>query len=84
MVDEFQGELGVSCNFCHSDDNSYRPDYASDAKPEKEIARAMMEMTMNINRKYFKLRRPQIGDSSLIVTCGTCHHGKPHPDKMGF
>jgi hypothetical protein len=22
-----------------------------------------------------------IGDTSLIVTCNTCHHGEAHPEK---
>ncbi len=81
MVDEFQDDLGVSCNFCHAENkDTHRPDYASDEKPEKQIARAMMRMTIGINKKYFELRHPMIGDSTLAVTCNTCHHGNPHPD----
>jgi hypothetical protein len=81
MVDEFQDDLGISCNFCHAENkDTHRPDYASDEKPEKEIARAMMQMTIGINKKYFKLRHPMIGDSTLIITCATCHHGNSHPD----
>lgn len=82
MVDEFQDDLGVSCNFCHAENkDTHKPDYASDEKPEKQIARAMMRMTMGLNKKYFKLKHPAIGDQALEVTCATCHHGKPHPDK---
>src|ERR1700740_2225311 len=52
MVDEFQDDLGVSCSFCHSENkNTHKPDYASDEKPEKLIARAMMRMTIGINKK---------------------------------
>jgi hypothetical protein len=81
MVDEFQDDLGVSCNFCHAENkNTHRPDYAADEKPEKQIARYMMAMTIGINKKYFKLSRPMIGDSALVITCSTCHHGNPHPD----
>ena len=81
MIDEFQDDLGVSCNFCHAENkDTHRPDYASDEKPEKEIARAMMRMTIGINEKYFELSNPMIGDSTLAITCGTCHHGQPHPD----
>jgi hypothetical protein len=81
MVDEFQDDLGVSCNFCHAENkDTHKPDYASDEKPEKQVARLMMRMTIGINKKYFKLTRPMIGDSTLQVTCGTCHHGQPHPD----
>ncbi len=80
MVDQFQDDLGVSCNFCHAENKeTHKPDYASDAKPEKEIARAMMRMTIGINEKYFELANPKIGDSTLVITCATCHHGQPHP-----
>ncbi|MEP6951615.1 MAG: c-type cytochrome [Ginsengibacter sp.] len=81
MVDEFQDALGVSCNFCHAEEkDSHHLDYASDAKPEKEIARSMMRMTMKINRENFELKDAMIGDSVLAVSCATCHHGLPHPD----
>ena len=81
MIDEFEDDLGVSCNFCHAENkDTHRPDYASDEKPEKQIARAMMLMTIGINKKYFKLKRPMIGDSTLAITCATCHHGQPRPD----
>jgi hypothetical protein len=81
MVDDFEDGLGVSCNFCHAEEKgSHRLDYASDAKPEKEIARMMMRMSVRLNRKYFRINHPLIGDSSLVITCNTCHHGQPHPD----
>ena len=83
MVDQFQDELGVSCNFCHSENKeTHKPDYASDEKPEKQIARLMMRMTNGINRKYFKIRHAMTGDSTGIVSCGTCHQGKPRPEKF--
>lgn len=83
MVDQFQDELGVSCNFCHSENKeTHKPDYASDEKPEKQIARLMMQMTNRINKKYFKLGHAMIGDSTSIVSCGTCHQGKPRPEKF--
>ena len=83
MVDQFQDELGISCNFCHSENKeTQKPDYASDEKPEKQIARLMMQMTNRINRKYFKLGHAMIGDSTSIVSCGTCHQGKPRPEKF--
>jgi hypothetical protein len=83
MVDQFQDELGVSCNFCHSENKeTHKPDYASDEKPEKQIARMMMRMTNGINKKYFSLRHAMTGDSTSIVTCGTCHQGKPRPENF--
>lgn len=83
MVDQFQDDLGVSCNFCHSENKeTHKPDYASDEKPEKQIARLMMRMTNGINKKYFSIRHAMTGDSTSIVTCGTCHQGKPQPEKF--
>src|SRR5512138_454135 len=50
MVDDFEDGLGVSCGFCHVEQkDSHRLDYASDEKPEKQIARLMMRMTIGIN-----------------------------------
>ena len=83
MVDEFQDGLGVKCNFCHAQEKgSLHLDYASDEKPEKEIARLMMRMTMDINKKYFEVEHPLIGDSLMIISCINCHQGVPHPDKI--
>ncbi|MGE5106888.1 MAG: c-type cytochrome [Sphingobacteriales bacterium] len=82
MVDEFQDGLGVGCNYCHAQEKgSLHLDYASDEKPEKEIARSMMLMTMDINKKYFGIEHPVIGDSVLTISCSSCHHGTAHPDK---
>jgi len=81
MVDDFQDGLGVTCNFCHANaKDGHGLDFASDAKPEKEISRAMMRMTMGINKKYFKLKHPLIGSDALTVTCTTCHKGEAFPD----
>lgn len=80
MIDDFEDGLGVSCGFCHAEEkDSHRLDYASDEKPEKQIARLMMKMTMGINEKYFNLKHPAIGDSTLVISCNTCHNGRPHP-----
>lgn len=80
MIDDFEDGLGVSCTFCHAQGkDSLNVDYASDAKPEKEIARRMMTMTMDINEKYFGLKHPVLGDSVLAINCITCHNGQPRP-----
>ncbi|HWZ03114.1 MAG TPA: c-type cytochrome [Mucilaginibacter sp.] len=81
MVDDFEDGLGVSCNFCHAANKTDgQLDYASDAKPEKEIARQMMRTTIGINKKYFKVKHPMIGSDALTVTCNTCHNGVAFPD----
>jgi cytochrome c553 len=82
MVDDFEDGLGVSCNFCHSADKSTgQLDFAADGKPEKEIARSMMRMTLGINKKYFKVKHPELGSNAITVTCNTCHNGVAFPDK---
>jgi hypothetical protein len=76
MADDFEDGLGVSCGFCHANaKDGHGLDFVSDAKPEKEIARAMMRMTIGINKKYFKIKHPVIGKAGLTVTCNSCHKG---------
>jgi hypothetical protein len=83
MIDDFEDGLGVSCGFCHVEKkDSHQLDYVSDEKPEKQIARLMMKMTMGINKNYFKLKHPVIGDSTLTITCATCHNGQPRPGEV--
>ena len=82
MIDDFEDDLGVSCNYCHAKakGETQKLDYASDEKPEKEIARKMMRMTLKLNKEYFKMKHPSIGSPALTVTCNTCHNGQPHPN----
>lgn len=81
IMDEWKVALGVRCNFCHAPrkDDPKKMDFASDEKPEKEIARDMVRMTAKLNKKYFHYKQ---SDSSSVapVTCMTCHHGKEHPE----
>lgn len=58
--------LGVTCNHCHGDDK------ASDEKPEKEVARAMMKMMMNLRQNAADFLP---GDRAQKVSCWTCHRG---------
>ena len=81
MVDEFNEGLGVGCGFCHAEkQGSHSLDYASDAKAEKNIARNMLRMTLGLNKRYFQVKHPMIGDPDIAVTCTTCHRGTAHPD----
>jgi photosynthetic reaction center cytochrome c subunit len=81
MVGEFEDALGVSCGFCHAaNKDGDGLDYASDAKPEKQIARQMLRMTLNLNRDYFKVDTPMVGTANIVVTCNTCHKGETFPD----
>ncbi|MBS1596575.1 MAG: c-type cytochrome [Bacteroidetes bacterium] len=78
----FKNALGVRCDFCHApskDSTVHHPDFASDDKPEKNIARQMMKMTGKINKKYFSDNKNDQGERIPTITCMTCHRGNPHP-----
>ncbi len=64
----FEASLGVGCPFCHDNDANKRE---LDSKPQKLIARQMIEMVNNINKTTFKGQRQ--------VTCFTCHQGRDVP-----
>src|SRR4051812_38963462 len=51
----FSRSLGTRCEHCHVQTATTpreEMDFASDAKPEKNVARTMMLMTRNINTNY--------------------------------
>jgi len=79
VMQSFTAALGVKCNFCHvrtADNKDW--DFPSDANKHKLVARDMMKMTTKINKKYFDVTGKGI-NASLMVTCFTCHNGKPEP-----
>jgi Photosynthetic reaction centre cytochrome C subunit len=83
IMDVWKEALGVKCGFCHApsaDSTSHRLDFASDAKPEKDIARHMFRMTGKINKKYFSFDKDDKGEMIPAIICMTCHRGSPHPD----
>lgn len=81
IMKEFNGSLGVHCDYCHAkNDTSKHLDFASDSNHVKESARYMMRMTLQINKDFLQVKQPLIGDSTLVVTCYTCHHGNAFPD----
>ena len=64
----FEASLGVSCGFCHVTDGDQ---FELDTKKEKETAREMIRMVMEINKNNF--------EGKTVVTCNTCHGGKERP-----
>lgn len=62
----FTAGLGVQCSYCHVQGN-----FASDDNPKKEIARHMIQMSMDINKNF--------PDGKMHVTCYTCHRGEAEP-----
>jgi len=75
--------LGVKCGYCHVSEKvegQEKPkfDFASDNKPEKNIARDMMRMTAAINENY--LGKIIGGDHTIEkIACVTCHMGRQTP-----
>lgn len=63
-----RSSLGVSCDFCHVTEGDQ---FDLDTKKEKETARRMLQMVLDINKNNFE-GRP-------VVTCNTCHGGKEQP-----
>ena len=94
VMHTFTHSLGVKCTYCHvGDPATKKMDFPNDSKPEKQIARKMMLMTIDINKNHFQQiaemmdsgKTVQSTDTSAVsymlkyVTCYTCHHGDPHP-----
>jgi hypothetical protein len=73
--------LGVECTYCHVGEpgtSLARIDFISDEKRTKLVARQMLRMVQEINRRIDTL--PGRGTSvALTVTCSTCHRGLPRP-----
>lgn len=82
IMDGFNASLKVDCKFCHvKDKNSEMLIMEKDDKPEKEITRNMMRMTMDINKNYFQFNENVTAAQVQAVTCYTCHKGKVIPEK---
>ncbi|MGA7885083.1 MAG: c-type cytochrome [Acidobacteriaceae bacterium] len=81
IMEGIAGSLGVHCSFCHvQNQQTHHMDFASDAKPDKGIARIMMQMTGTINEQYMtQVKDPDAMPEDKHVTCGTCHRGQKMP-----
>ncbi|HEV7990353.1 MAG TPA: c-type cytochrome [Gemmatimonadaceae bacterium] len=81
----FTSDLGVRCTFCHVGKEGQpisQFDFPSDEKRPKQVARQMMLMVAEINKRVDTLPGRTPGAiSNVQVTCGTCHRGvnKPQP-----
>jgi hypothetical protein len=70
IMKEQSKALGVDCDHCHKE-----PDMAADT-PKKTIAREMMKMTAELNKKYRSTTNGK-------VTCWSCHRGAMRPAEAG-
>lgn len=81
VMRNFTGALGVECEFCHVEKEGSPPDFASDDKKEKNMARAMLKITADLNARLPK----DFGMPAAKVTrvqCITCHRGVPEPKQL--
>jgi tetratricopeptide (TPR) repeat protein len=69
--------LGVSCNYCHSAERG-----SGQPEPKKDIARAMIAMTAEINGRV-EAAAGKLNDPRTKVDCITCHRGVPIPKQLG-
>lgn len=70
VMNYMAASIGRRCNFCHVN-NQGQWDYASDAKPEKNSAREMIKMVLDLRKHTFH--------GADEITCFTCHRGQDHP-----
>lgn len=63
-----RASLGVRCAFCHVVEGEQ---YERDDKRQKQTARRMIQMVLEINKNNF--------DDRTQVTCNTCHRGSSRP-----
>jgi hypothetical protein len=80
MMRNFAGALGVRCTYCHEGAEGTRlqdVDFASDAKRTKLVARQMMRMVQEINRRLDTI--PERPASRVEANCATCHRGVARP-----
>ena len=80
IMRNFSAALGTNCGYCHVWTGPGLPtnDYASDEKPAKEVARAMMRMAGTINQTIAaNIKKP--ADQITRVQCMTCHRGAAIP-----
>src|SRR5579883_3410278 len=66
--------LGVTCDYCHAAERGA-------PEPKKEIARAMIAMTRDINARV-QGATGLAAAQSVQVTCLTCHRGVPVPKPL--
>jgi hypothetical protein len=71
MEQAFVANLGVECSYCHVDKQ-----YDSDEKNAKKVAREMWVMRAQVQ----EAARKASGNPQAVVTCYTCHKGKPKPE----
>jgi tetratricopeptide (TPR) repeat protein len=75
-MEEISRALGVHCDYCHS-----APRGSGQPEPKKDIARAMMAMTRDLNAKVQQATGKPANETTQ-VECVTCHRGVAIPQPL--
>jgi tetratricopeptide (TPR) repeat protein len=75
-MEEISRALGVHCDYCHS-----APRGSGQPEPKKDIARAMMAMTRDLNAKVQEATGKPANETTR-VECVTCHRGVAIPQPL--
>ena len=81
---EFSFALGVRCQYCHPGGNGVSFEgvsFASDDKPAKTMARAMLRMIDQLNNVTLA-QLPSRAQPRVVVDCAMCHRGVPLPKSL--
>jgi tetratricopeptide (TPR) repeat protein len=81
VMQNFTAALGVGCDHCHVVPQGAPPDFASDDKKEKDLARAMMKIATDLNTRLPMDFGMPASDVTRIG-CITCHRGVPVPKQL--
>lgn len=73
MMNYISASLGVTCAACHVKTGD-EWEFDKDDKRNKQTARKMIQMTLDINKNSF--------EGKVEVTCFTCHQGQGHPPSV--
>lgn len=81
-MDGFSIHLSIGCKFCYvRDKKADTLMFDKDDKSEKKIARNIMRMAIDINKKYFQFNEAVTAVQMEAVNCYTSHKGQPMPEK---
>lgn len=75
-MEEISQALGVHCDYCHS-----APRGSGAPEPKKEVARAMMAMTNDLNARV-QAATGKPANEVTRVECVTCHRGVAIPQPL--
>ncbi len=72
----FTQALGVRCEFCHS-----APRGSGEREPKRDVARAMIAMTIDLNQKV-QAATGKAPNEATRIECITCHRGVSIPKRL--